>query len=352
MENNLDNGQLDVLVNNAAEGMAPAASEGKGTGNNAGNAHSNKAGFISVQKVADYIAEGKRMEAPKELVSHLLVEGETTILFSDTGLGKSTLAMQVACEVAEQDKRVMYVNFELSQQQWAMRNPDKEFPETLFIANINYSEMHDVTEQSQILDLIQQQSLEHGTEVVIVDNLTNLCVNSKEGSEAGNIMLQLLSLRMTHKWTMLILAHVPKRKPGDPLSLNDLAGSKILSNLADNVVGMNRSKKDKQMRYIIQLKSRSFPIELDYKNVQELTLTNSDGWLHFEFGGYDEERSHLPRSRDEKAELERDIVRALKEPNGKSYREIADELGTSITTISRVAKNNGLGKKTTKDSKS
>lgn len=38
------------------------------------------------------------------------------------------------------------------------------------------------------------------------------------------------------------------------------------------------------MRYLIQLKYRSLPIELDFKNVQELTLTSSDGWLHFEYG--------------------------------------------------------------------
>ena len=103
-----------------------------------------------------------------------------------------------------------------------------------------------------------------------------------------------------------------------------MAGSKILSNLADNVIGLNKSKKDKSARYIIQLKYRSFPIELDYKNVQELRLTINDDWLHFEYGDYDEERTHLPRSRDEKAELEQDVIKELKKPNGMPYRDIAD----------------------------
>lgn len=143
---------------------------------------------------------------------------------------------------------------------------------------------------------------------------------------------------------MLILAHVPKRKPSDPLSLNDLAGSKILSNLADNVVGLNKSKLGSDKRYIIQLKYRSFPIELDYTNVQELTLKMSDGYLHFEYGDFEEERIHLPRSRDEKAELERDIIKELKQPNGLSYREIADKLGTSLGTVQRTAKDHGLSR--------
>lgn len=67
--------------------------------------------------------------------------------------------------------------------------------------------MHDVTDQSSILGEIEAMALEYGTTVIIIDNLTNLCINSKEGGEAGNVMLRLISLRMTHKWSMLILAH-------------------------------------------------------------------------------------------------------------------------------------------------
>lgn len=338
--------QLDAFVKQAAsQSVNQAASQTVGQPANQLN---QQPSFISVSPINLYMEKGRQMDAPKELIHLIVVEHEVTFLFGDTGIGKTILAMQMACEMARLGKRVLYVNFELSQQQWAQRYPNYQFPDTLYIANIDYTKMHDVTEQSMILDEIQRRALELDIEVVIIDNFTNLCINSKEGSEAGNIMLQLMSLRMTHNWTMLILAHVPKRKPGDPLTLNDLAGSKILSNIADNVIGLNKSKKDKDMRYIIQLKYRSFPIELDYKNVQELHLTTSDNWLHFEYGGYDEERAHLPRSRDEKAELERDIIKELKEPNGLAYRQIADKLGTSLGTVARVAKSNGLCKKVEK----
>lgn len=260
-------------------------------------------------------------------------------------MGKTALATQIAFELAEQGMRVLVVNFELSQQQLALRYPNKEFPNTLYHAGIDYTKMHDVTDQNLILSEIERLAVERNIELIIIDNFTNLCINSKEAAEAGNIMLKLVAMRLTHNWTMLILAHTPKRKQGDPLTIDDLAGSKLLSNLADNVIGFNKSKKDKNMRYLIQLKYRSLPIELDFKNVQELTLTSSDGWLHFEYGGYDEERAHLPRSRDERAELERDIIRELKQPNGSSYREIADKLGTSLSMVQRVAKSNNLNRK-------
>ena len=300
--------------------------------------------FIRVEPFGNFVKVGLMMEEPKELIPHVVVEHETTILFGDTGLGKSTFSMQMAIEMAAAGKKVLYVNFELSQQQFSKKYPEKAIPETLYIANIDYTLMHDVTDQSSILAEIEKLALEYETSVIIIDNFTNLCINAKEGSEAGQVMLSLISLRMTHDWTMLILAHVPKRKAGDPLSLNDLAGSKILSNLADNVVGLNKSKQGKDKRYLIQLKYRSMPIELDYKNVQELTLMMSEGYLHFEYGGYDEERAHLPRSRDEKAELEADIVKELKQLNGLSYRDIADKLGTSLGTVQRVAKGHGLSR--------
>lgn len=298
--------------------------------------------FIQVENLRDYVKKGLLEADAVELIKHVLVEHETTILFGDTGLGKTIFAMQMAIEIGEQGYNVLYVNFELSRKQMSKRYPGKEIPESVMIANIDYTLMHDVTDQSLILAEIEKMALLHDAKVIVIDNLTNLCINSKDGNEAGNIMLRLNSLRQVHGWTLLVLAHVPKRKACDPLSLNDLAGSKLLSNLADNVVGLNRSKKGKEKRYIIQLKYRSGSIELDYKNVQELTLATSDGYLHFEYGDYDEERMHLPRSRDEKAELERDIIRELKQPNGMSYRDIADKVGTSLGTVQRVAKNHGL----------
>lgn len=301
--------------------------------------------FFNVSTLKEDLEKGRKMKPPKELIPHILVEHETTILFSGPGVGKTVLGTQIAFELAEQGMRALYFNFELSNQQLALRYPNKVFPNTLYHASIDYTKMHDVTDQNLILPEIERLAVERNIELIIIDNFTNLCINSKEAAEAGNIMVKQLAMRMTHNWTMLILAHVPKRKQGDPLTIDDLAGSKLLSNLADNVIGFNKSKKDKNMRYLIQLKYRSLPIELDFKNVQELTLTSSDGWLHFEYGGYDEERAHLPRSRDEKAELERDIVKELKQPNGSSYREIADKLGTSLSMVQRVAKSNNLNRK-------
>lgn len=86
-----DKQQLDALVNKDVNAVIKDKMQEK-----------LEKSFITFDPFYDYIEEGKKMEAPKELIPHILVEHETTILFGDTGLGKSTLAMQIACEVAEQ----------------------------------------------------------------------------------------------------------------------------------------------------------------------------------------------------------------------------------------------------------
>lgn len=162
--------------------------------------------FFNVSTLKEDLEKGRKMKPPKELIPHILVEHETTILFSGPGVGKTVLAIQIAIELAEQGMRVLYVNFELSTQQLALRYPNKDSPDTLYHASIDYTKMHDVTDQSMILSEIERMALELNIEVIIIDNFTNLCINSKESAEAGKTMQQLVAMRMTHNCTMLILA--------------------------------------------------------------------------------------------------------------------------------------------------
>lgn len=126
-----------------AQALAPGAAQ-----------QQDKPSFVKVSPFNDYRLEGLKMDPPKELCPHILVEHETTILFSGPGVGKTALATQIAFELAEQGMRVLVVNFELSQQQLALRYPNKEFPKTLYHAGIDYTKMHDVTDQNLILSEI------------------------------------------------------------------------------------------------------------------------------------------------------------------------------------------------------
>lgn len=47
-----------------------------------------KPSFVNASLYNDYLKEGLKMDPPKELCPHILVEQETTILFSGPGVGK------------------------------------------------------------------------------------------------------------------------------------------------------------------------------------------------------------------------------------------------------------------------
>lgn len=166
--------QLQTDSQKQAQALAPGGAQQQG-----------RDSFFNVSTFNEDLKKGRKMKPPKELIPHILVEHETTILFSGPGVGKTVLAIQIAIELAEQGKRVLYVNFELSQLQLALRYPNKDSPDTLYHASIDYTKMHDVTDQSMILSEIERMALELNIEVIIIDNFTNLCINSKESAEAG-----------------------------------------------------------------------------------------------------------------------------------------------------------------------
>jgi predicted ATP-dependent serine protease len=65
----------------------------------------------------------------------LIYEGEISILFANTGEGKSTLAVQIACYIVQTDI-VAYVDWELSDKQFQGRYSENykdgyKFPDNL-----------------------------------------------------------------------------------------------------------------------------------------------------------------------------------------------------------------------------
>ncbi|NBO50672.1 MAG: hypothetical protein EBU80_13355 [Chitinophagia bacterium] len=89
--------------------------------------------------------------------------------------------------------------------------------------------------------------------------------------EALPLMQKLKSLKTKYGLSMLVLAHSPKRSLFNPLTRNDIAGSKHLANFADSIFAIGESAQDKSFRYIKQLKSRAVEIVLPTPPLKPLT---------------------------------------------------------------------------------
>lgn len=271
----------------------------------------------------------------------LVRKHEITVLFASSNVGKSILAVQIAEDVAREEK-VAYVDLELSTKQFQMRYYDPEtheqhiFPDNFYRAEIDPALITECNLENGILASIEEAKLK-GYRFFIIDNITFICCDSEKGATAGSFMIKLKRLKHEHSLTIIVIAHTPKRRGYEPITQYDLAGSAVLINLFDAGFAMARSAKDPNIRYLKQVKVRTGEYLYDSENVMVMELLKDHGYLRFEVQGYANESDHLKTpGRDDYFDQIQDILRLQKE--GASYQKIADTLGISKSMVQRRLK--------------
>ena len=175
------------------------------------------------------------------------------------------------------------------------------------------------------------------TNVIIIDNLTYLCNSSDKGVDAGLFMMNLMNLKKKYGWSLLIIAHTPKRSLMSPITQNDLAGSKKLYNFFDSVFAIGQSAKDKRLRYVKQVKVRAGAFKYDSSNVIVYEIEKMGDFLGFEFKEFATEADHLKqKTESELTQQELNVLNLHKQ--GFSYRNIAEKIGISKSTVNNIVK--------------
>lgn len=298
-------------------------------------------GMFTVKTANRTIKEAALRPNPDALWLSLWYEGEVCCLFSDSNLGKSIYAVQIATSIAEK-QRVLYFDFELSDKQFQLRYSDEngnlnQFPDNLYRVEINRESLDTTNFEEAVIENIEQTALQTGAKILIIDNLTYLCIASEKGDAAGMLMFRLMALKKKYGLSILVLAHTPKRCLSNPITQNDLAGSKKLYNFFDSVFAIGKSAKDNSVRYIKQLKVRYGNYTYDADNVIVSAIEKTGSFLQFVNIGYATEKEHLKEPSDKDNTEE---IAAIKQmvSDGKSYRSIASELGISLGKVQRALK--------------
>lgn len=243
------------------------------------------------------INDGKNKPPLRRLWGDFWWEGELVFLFADSGIGKSILATQIANEIATgngesmpvemKPQKVLYFDFELSDRQLARRYANASFTKNLIRCSIS----EDIDSEDFAMNFIEGIRDEIGktkATVMILDNLSYLSTQTAEAEYAGMIMDGLTKLKRESKISIMVIAHTPKIEEWKPLSKTNMAGSKILSNFADGVFAIGRTKEGG--RYLKLLKTRMVS-EPDEKDVLPYFNIKSEPYLHFEYVGMETERS-------------------------------------------------------------
>ena len=302
---------------------------------------SERIGIFTVKTANRTIREAALRPNPDALWLTLWYEGEVCCLFSDSNLGKSIYAVQIATSIAKKQK-VLYFDFELSDKQFQLRYSDEannlnQFPDNLYRVEINRDSLDAVNFEEAVIGNIEQTAIKLGAKVLIIDNLTYLCVASEKGDAAGTLMLRLMALKRKYGLSMLILAHTPKRCLSNPITQNDLAGSKKLYNFFDSVFAIGKSAKNSSVRYIKQLKVRYGNYTYDADNVIVCVIEKVGTFLQFVDIGYAVEKEHLKEPSEKDSTQEKETIKRMVAA-GKTYRVIASELGVTLGKVQRALK--------------
>ena len=318
-----------------------------------GNEANESKGLFTVKTASRWIEQAKTKAIPQMLFGEFWFEGELCILFADTNLGKSILAVQIGNSISKGEQirgfkletpkqPILYFDFELSEKQFENRysikfeqhynwdnnflrveiNPDATIPDAQSFEDF-------------LNDSLERSIKDTGAKVLIIDNLTYLKNETEKAKDALPLMKHLKALKNKYGLSILALAHTPKRDLSKPITRNDLQGSKMLINFCDSSFSIGESHSDKNLRYLKQIKQRNTEQIYDAENVCVCQIDKPLNFLLFEFVNFGKEWEHLKQYSEKDKENLNEKVSELKE-QGRSLREIGAELGISHQRAKRI----------------
>lgn len=289
----------------------------------------------------EWLEKGANEKDKDYLWKPLWKDAEICFLFADSNIGKSIFAHQMAFSIAKHQK-VIYFDYEMDCKDFQIRytGPDGtmyDVPDNFIRSQADRDIFLRGNVENVIIKDIERIVETEDAKVIIIDNLTYINRNTQSTFYTSILMYKLKILQEKYGLAILLLAHTPKRNARNPITQNDLAGSKRLLNFADSCFAIGQSMMDRNVQYLKQIKSRCGKLEYDSENVLLMERVFSDNWLHFEIIGNDREENHLKINKQDALNKIKKKIVDLQE-KGMTQREIANILEMSPANINRLIK--------------
>lgn len=312
--------------------------------------------IFEIKSANQWIEEAKNRPIPKMLFGEFWFEGEVCILFSDTNLGKSILAVQIGNSITKGISTcglhlessavpILYFDFELSDKQFENRYSENFQDHYIFSPNFHRAEINpdqyvnnEKLSFEDFLYISLEQAVYDGRiRILIIDNITYLKNETEKAKDALPLMKHLKELKNKYNLSILVLAHTPKRDASRPINRNDVSGSKMLMNFCDSSFAIGESAQDKSLRYLKQIKQRNCEQIYDSENVIVCKIEKTNSFLQFSLIEYGTEQDHLKQiNRDEKNERNSIIIDLRK--SGLTNKEIGEKVNLSEAMVRNILK--------------
>ena len=171
-----------------------------------------------------------------------MVKGSLTLISGEPGIGKSTIIIQTAANIASRGLTVLYVSGEESEEQIKLRADRvcKSIPESLYVLAETNMENVEVACENVKPDFLIIDSIQ----TMYSDQLDSAPGSISQVRQIGN---QLMRLGKTGDIPIFIVAHVTKS--------GDLAGPKTVEHLVDCVLNFT-GERDQELRVLRSYKNR------------------------------------------------------------------------------------------------
>ncbi len=208
-----------------------------------------------IDTLENMIARAALEPKKKFLWSGILV-GSVGFIFGPSKSGKTIFCENLAIilssgadsffgfPIETECKKVLFISME---EYWQQRT-DRNKQQLDFLKSDLNGRLSIVTEEfprqlatKEARALLSRIISESGADVVFIDSMSRLYSGAIEDSSlAKDVMLDIRELANNLKITLIIIHHTPKQS-GRPLTIDSLAGSRILGQEADFMIGINKT---------------------------------------------------------------------------------------------------------------
>lgn len=303
--------------------------------------------MLEIQNMNEAINAGEKEGIAKKLCGSLLTESDVCFWYSEAGIGKTAVVVQIADAISKgksflpepafvnecDPKGVLLIDFELQNSELFSRYSKREnevnlkyqFHENFKRASIKADFIDFDEAEKHILLEVETLIMQEQPGLVIIDNITYLTAEASDNKMATKFMKKIIALqrKATNKMSIIVIAHTKKRDKSQPLTKDDMKGASELNAFAKNMISIGYSKLDPKLRYVKQTKVRNAINDLDETNVAVFEIDKPDTCLKYIFRKFTHENVHLISPELDEGVEEDAINDAVKmHNNNKGYGKI------------------------------
>jgi replicative DNA helicase len=191
-----------------------------------------------------------------------LVKGEVIVIAGKTSRGKTTLAMNIANNIALRDYKVLFVTMEMTKVQLTSRYiyiNGGETEDYEKVATNTVYQLNDELDWKSIDGLIEHAKQQLNVDLVIIDHLHYFTreVDSRLAEDLGRITKELHKNAERHDVPIILISHVRKTDKSQEATMDDLRGSSYIAQDADIVLMVGMDEMEPNILHVKLEKNRN-----------------------------------------------------------------------------------------------